>query len=135
MAPADGEGSDEYRSGEDDDADNEATIEEEEALAAVEGRDVKVRSGEGGEGGVREVLGCNQSTKSSQPCVANGMSGLAVQQLHCMHVLRLNAARNMLVRWLTPIVHTHRTTFAIHTGHRRRRLMSWLGWTRRLTCP
>ncbi len=34
---------DEYRSGEDDDADNEATIEEEEALAAAEGRDVKVR--------------------------------------------------------------------------------------------
>ena len=32
----------EYRSGEDDDADNEATIEEEEALAAAEGRDVKV---------------------------------------------------------------------------------------------
>jgi hypothetical protein len=32
-----------YCSGEDDDADNEATIEEEEALAVAEGRDVKVR--------------------------------------------------------------------------------------------
>jgi E1A-binding protein p400 len=38
---AEGEDSDEYRSGEDDDADNEATIEEEEALVAAEGRDVK----------------------------------------------------------------------------------------------
>ncbi|KAI7839523.1 hypothetical protein COHA_006706, partial [Chlorella ohadii] len=38
---AEGEDSDEYRSGEDDDADNEGTIEEEEALAAAEGRDVK----------------------------------------------------------------------------------------------
>ena len=32
----------EYRSGEDDDADNEATIEEEEALAAAEGRNIQV---------------------------------------------------------------------------------------------
>ncbi|KAL4459188.1 hypothetical protein ABPG75_014053 [Micractinium tetrahymenae] len=36
-----GDDSADYRSGEDDDADNEATIEEEEALAAAEGRDVK----------------------------------------------------------------------------------------------
>lgn len=43
MRSAEGEDSDEYRSGEDDDADNEGTIEEEEALAAAEGRDVKVR--------------------------------------------------------------------------------------------
>lgn len=33
---------DEYRSSEDDDADNEATIEEEEALTAAEGRNIKV---------------------------------------------------------------------------------------------
>lgn len=37
---------DEYRSGEDD-ADDEATVEEEEALAAHEGRDVKVSVGMG----------------------------------------------------------------------------------------
>lgn len=33
---------DEYRSGEDDDADDEGTLEEEEKLAKAEGRDVKV---------------------------------------------------------------------------------------------
>ena len=57
LPAAEADDSDEYRSGEDDDADNEATIEEEEALAAAEGRNVKVRrrgeASEDGSGGAQ----------------------------------------------------------------------------------
>ena len=93
---------DEYRSGEDDDADNEVTIEEEEALAAAEGRDVKVRRWRGRKGrGVIEVLAWDEQSCSTATALH------ACATLEC----RTRYARTLAYSYCsyTPhhILHTH----------------------------
>ena len=77
LYPSAGEGDDsaDYRSGEDDDADNAATIEEEEALAAAEGRDVKVVTPRGG-GWVRWIAACQLCCRTDLLALTLKLSGI-----------------------------------------------------------
>jgi hypothetical protein len=115
LLPAEGgDDSAEYRSGEDDDADNEATIEEEEAMAAAEGRDVKV--------------GCAAARRHA----AGRLQDVGGVEFPCLSLRApCTAGRGLQVLWACGWSASPHPVFC---GRSTRRLLSWRGWMRRRSC-